>query len=489
MLSLIVFLPLVGVIAIALLGNSGRGVKLTAMVFHFLVLVLTVYLWANFDFSQSGIQFLEQQTWVREFGITYTLGVDGISLPMLLLTSILFALTAVYSWGVKSRVKEFYPLMLLLQVGITGVFVSFDLFLFFVFWELVLIPMYFIIAVWGGPAKEHAATKFILYTHVGSLVMLLMFIAIALEAAPRLGGLTFNMLELGPVAHSFSMIFQLVVFGALLFSFGVKMPLVPLHTWLPAAHVEAPTEGSIILAALLLKMGAYGLIRIALGLLPGGAEAYASFMALIAVVTILYGSLICVAQRDLKRMIAFSSVGHMGMVLLGVSTLSDVGIAGGVYQMFAHGLTTAALFMMAGSIHHSTGTRIIQRLGGISARMPRGAFALTSACLAGAALPGMALFVSEFTVFLAAFRTFNLWMVIPALTIVITAGYFLWALQRAIFGPYNESLGEIKDLHAHEFIPLGTLAVLLIIFGVFPFMMMDALSVTSAHLAAFIGGI
>lgn len=492
-LSFIVFFPLLGVLVVsALPSNALKTIRVTSIFFTSLPLALTILLWANFDIATSNFQFLERYSWISALGISYLIGVDGISLPMIFLTTLLFVITMVYSFGIAFRHKEFYALMLLLEVGLLGVFVSLDLFVFFVFWEIVLIPMYFLISIWGGPRKDYSAIKFFLYTHLGSLVMLLGFIALYFEASPTLtatiGGPSASMIDIGGISREFTIFFQLLVFAAFFLAYGIKIPLVPVHTWLPDAHVEAPTEGSVILAAILLKMGLYGLIRVAITLLPVGALAFAPMMALIGIISILYGAFISIAQKDLKKMIAYSSISHMGMAILGLSAFNTIGFSGAVFMMFAHGLYSAALFMMSGSIHHATGTRLIPKLGGIASKMPIGAFMLAASAFAAAGIPGMAGFIAEFSVFLGAFATFNLWVMIPILYLVITAGYFLWALQKSIFGPFNEKLGSVKDLRLHEILPLTVLVVFLIIFGVFPGLIMDMIGITSGGLLTQIGG-
>ncbi|MFW5914339.1 MAG: complex I subunit 4 family protein, partial [Thermoplasmatota archaeon] len=339
----------------------------------------------------------------------------------------------------------------------------------------------------------YASIKFFIYTHVASLAMLLAIMAMYFEAAPMLEDLighpSFGMQEIAMVSGDFSSLFQIAVFGALFFGFGVKMPVVPFHTWLPDAHVEAPTAGSVLLAGLLLKMGSYGLIRIALPSLPEGAEAFVPIMLAIAVLSILYGAFASLAQRDLKKMVAFSSISHMGIVLLGFATLSDLGLAAGVFQMFAHGLVTAVLFMMCGVIQHKTGTRDIPLLGGIAPKMPAATTFMAIGFLAGLGLPGLVSFVPEFSVFLATFDAFGWILIIPIASVAITAAYFLWALQRSMFGNLTEKIdtSHLGDVNWYEGAPLAVLAVLIVVFGVLPGLVMDMITPATEIVSGLLG--
>lgn len=478
-LSIIIFLPLIGAVLSFALGNNKRMAKYVALIFSAISLVLSLLLLTEFNMSSGAFQFTEKYSWIETLGISYSLGVDGIGLLMVILTTLLCFLAILFSWDVEKRTHEYMGLMLVLEVGVLGVFTSLDYFLFYIFWEVVLIPMFFLIGIWGGPRREYAAIKFFIYTHVASLAMLIGILAMYFEAKPMLealiGNPSFGMLDIALVSGNFSSIFQIAVFGALFFGFGVKMPVVPFHTWLPDAHVEAPTAGSVLLAGLLLKMGAYGLVRIALPTLPLGAEAFVPIMLAIAILSILYGAFASLAQRDLKKLVAFSSISHMGIVLLGFATLGDVGIAAGVFQMFAHGLITAVLFMMCGVVQHKAGTREIPLLGGLAPKMPTATTFMTIGFLASLGLPGMVGFVAEFTVFASTFDAFGWLLILPIMSVAITAGYYLWALQRSMFGPLTDRIdtSRLRDVNWYEAAPLAVLCVLIVIFGLLPGLAFD----------------
>lgn len=481
-LTLMIFLPLLGVGLIFFFGRSMKLIRTISLLFSGIPLILGILLFVAFSWGNAlpagetfaDPQFYEEYEWIPSLGVSYVVGVDGISLPLLLLTPLLTFLAILFSWDVKRRPKEYFGLILLMQVGITGVFVLLDYLIFYVFWEIVLIPMYFLIGIWGGPNKDYAAIKFFIYTHVASLVMLLAIMAIYFNA----GATTFNMIELGESAPGFSKAFQIIAFGALLFGFGVKMPMVPFHTWLPDAHVEAPTAGSVLLAGLLLKMGGYGLIRVAIPTLPEGASYLAPLMVVIGVVSILYAAIVCLAQKDLKKMVAYSSVSHMGFVMVGFATLGQVGIVAGVFMMFAHGLVTAVLFMTCGVVQHHCGTRMIPQLGGISERMPKLAAIMTTGFLASLGLPGLVIFAAEFMVFWTIFNNWGLWLFLPILSVAITAAYYLWALQRSMFGPLTEEIEteQIDDANWFESAPMAVLIALIALFGIFPAIILHRIS-------------
>jgi NADH-quinone oxidoreductase subunit M len=483
-LTLAVFVPLGGAVVLALLPRSGeRLAKGVAMLATFLALLVGVGILARFDYSAGRtLQFDVRHSWIASIGANYHLGVDGISLPLLLLSLLLSFLCTVYSSRIlpqPGNPKAFLALLLTLETAMLGVFVALDLLLFYVFWELVLVPMYFTIAVWGGPQRDYASIKFLLYTLIGSVFMLLGFLALWFKSSPDAAGRTFDLLALQGQAARFGGTFGLVVFAAVGVGFAVKVPLWPLHTWLPDAHTEAPTVGSVLLAGVLLKMGTYGFVRIALPVLPAAARSFAPTIAVLGTIAIIYGSLCCLAQRDLKRLIAFSSVGHMGFVMLGIATLTPAGINAAVFGMVAHGVITGMLFFCAGSVHERYHTRDIAELGGgMSTSLPRLAGVFYAACIASLGLPGLAGFWGEVIAVVAAWRPaagldtglYQTLAVVAAIGTLLTAGYFLWLIQRVFLGrvPDRWQGRQLGDVAAVELAAWTPLIVLMVALGLAP---------------------
>ncbi|MEP7055946.1 MAG: NADH-quinone oxidoreductase subunit M, partial [Actinomycetota bacterium] len=440
-LTLSVLIPLIGAIVIAILPTAAeQAAKGLAVAFSAATFLVTLGILFTYDFEQkSGYQFEITRQWIKTVNSNYHLGIDGIALPMVVLTGLLTMLCAIYSVKIipaPGKAKALLSLMLLLEVGMMGTFISLDLILFFVFWELVLVPMYFMIAIWGGPNRNYASVKFFLYTLFGSAFMLLGFLALYTN-----GGHTFDMVALAEAGSrgDFSQHFQYVAYLALFLGFAIKVPMWPFHTWLPDAHTEAPTIGSVLLAGIMLKMGTYGFIRIANPTMPEGAKAFAPYIGILAVIAIIYGALCCLAQREIKRMIAFSSVGHMGFVMLGIATLTPTGTNAAVFGMVAHGVVTGMLFFIAGSVKERYHTGEIAEIGGgMLAKMPYMASLLTFVAIASLGLPGLAGFWGEIFALQAAFNPapglnvglFRGLMVGGAVGTILTAGYFLWLLQR-----------------------------------------------------------
>ncbi|MBI4321108.1 MAG: NADH-quinone oxidoreductase subunit M [Chloroflexi bacterium] len=468
-LTTITFLPLLGAIITALIPSRNlRAIKFSAAGFSLVTFLISLTMYLRFNQGSSQLQFVEKAPWIPKLGISYFMGVDGLNLPMVVLTTLLTLLAVLASWNIQPRPKFYYSLLLVLETGILGVFSSLDLLLFFLFWEVELIPMYLLIAIWGGPRREYAAIKFVLYTIAGSALMLAGILALYLFADTR----TFDMFELAKTtwAAKYGLLFQGVVFFLLFFGFAVKLPVFPLHTWLPDAHVEAPTAVSVILAGVLLKMGGYAMIRINVSILPEATQQFALILGILAVINVLYGAGVSMVQNDLKKMVAYSSVSHMGYVLLGIAALTPLSMNGAVLQMFTHGTITGLLFLLVGVIYEKAHTRLISDFGGLATRMPVYAALFAMAGLASLGLPGMSGFVAEFLVFVGSFFNPNMQIltILAAAGIVITAGYILWMVQRVFFGPLVPKWEHIQDARGLELVPLVTLMAVIFLVGIYP---------------------
>ncbi|NYT02541.1 MAG: NADH-quinone oxidoreductase subunit M [Methanosarcinales archaeon] len=484
-ISLMIAIPLIGAV-LAFLTRSRGLARIVALLASLAPLIISLQMYMGFDKSSKMMQYVESYDWVPSLGIKYTLGVDGIGMPLVLLSTIVSVLVIVYSWGENHRPNQFFALLLLNEVGVLGVFTALDFFLFYIFWEIVLIPMFFLIGIWGGPRKDYAAIKFFIYTHVASLVMLISIFALYFTYRTPEGLHTMDMLTLLQ-ATSDTTIFPTallnLIFLGLLLGFLVKMPAFPFHTWLPDAHVEAPTAGSVVLAALLLKMGGYGLFRVIMPMLPSVSDMFVTLLAVIGVISIVYGGFMALAQKDIKKLVAYSSVSHMGYVTLGAVALTTMSVQGAMFQQFSHGLITCVLFMSAGTIQHTVGTRIIADLGGLADRMPRFAFLMLAGFLASLGLPGMSGFVAEFLVLTGSYATMPYYVLFVIFAgIAVTAGYHLWAVQKVMFGPILKKYLDVHDAHSYELLSMSLLILLVILFGVQPGLITDMMGVAAQQL-------
>ncbi len=473
-LSLLILMPLIGAVATLFMGGERQKyAKYVAGVFSAITLVITLYVM----FATEMGDLSESYKWISTSTVTisFALAVDGLSILMVFLTALLTLLVVIFSSEEKDRPNYFHTLVMAMEVGLMGVYLAADYFLFYVMWEITLVPMYFMISWYGGPRRHYAAIKFLIYTHVASLVMLIGIFAMGFEVASMTGVADFSFETINSIMPTTSEAFQAMVFALLFFGFMVKMPSVPFHTWLPDAHVEAPTGGSVLLAGVMLKMGSYGIIRICLEALPLGAHYWQWVIIAIGLVSMVYGAYACIAQTDLKKMVAFSSISHMGMVMLGIGCLSDIGITFAIFQMFAHGLISAVLFMVCGMCGHIVGTREMPLLGGLAGRLPVFATFMMIGFMASLGLPGLVGFWGEFPLVYGFYEFVQsenmLWLILFCLlTLMLTAGYYLWAMQKTLFGPETTKidLEHVHDVSKPEFVALAVLVVLIALYGVWP---------------------
>ena len=515
-LSLITFLPVLGMFLILFMKKEQpKSIKYLTLGITALQVVLAVVLLADYNYSAAGIyeeksfQFIEKFQWINISGISwlgnvkidYFLGIDGLSMPMVLLTALISFIAAISSWTIEKSVKGYFALFLLLDAGMMGVFVSLDFFLFYIFWELMLLPMYFLIGIWGGPRKEYAAIKFFIYTLFGSVFILLVMIGLYFSATELMSDgsrvHTFSLLALmNPANYSADGIlsalnpnnFRLIAYIALFAGFAIKIPMFPFHTWLPDAHVEAPTPISVILAGVLLKMGTYGILRVSYPIFPDITRELMWYIALFGMINIVYGALVALAQKDFKKLIAYSSVSHMGYVLLGMASLTTVGVNGAIFQMFNHGTITAMLFLIVGVLYDRSHTRGLNDFGGLATQMPVYTGFVTVAFFAAIGLPSMSGFISEALVFIGAFGvdTLRILTMISTLGILLGAAYMLWTFQRIFFGPLNEKWASLKDLDAREYAMFIPLTIIIIFLGVYPSGMLNIMNTSVNTLVQFV---
>jgi NADH-quinone oxidoreductase subunit M len=479
-LTLITFIPLIGMLLILMFPRQlSSGYKWIAATATLAQLIIAAWLYAHFDTTVTSIQFSERHSWIGAYHIYYFLGVDGISISMVLLTALICFVSVFASFSIKEGEKGYYALLMLLDTGMMGVFVALDFFLFYIFWEVMLLPMYFLIGIWGGPRREYAAIKFFLYTLLGSVLILLAMLAFYYYGAAH----TFDMTDLAANANGYSLVFQRIVWIALFIGFAIKIPAFPFHTWLPDAHVEAPTAISVILAGVLLKMGTYGILRVNYSILPAASHELAwILLGGVGTLNIVYGAMCAMGQSDFKKLVAYSSISHMGYVMLGMASFTVFGINGAVLQMFNHGTITAMLFILVGVIYDRAHHREIDGFGGLAQRMPIYAGITGFAFFAALGLPGLSAFISEVLVLLGAWQFHPLMTVFGAATAILTAGYMLWCFQRIYLGPLNEKYALLPDLTAREIFMLAPLGAIIIVLGIYPHAILSLLNTSLTHL-------
>jgi len=469
-LSTITFLPVLGVILLIFINKENhRLLKTITFIVTIVNFAISLPLFFDFNGTTSDMQFVERIPWIEQYGITYHVGIDGISLFLVLLTTLLSMVSVLACWAdIQKKVKEFMICLLFLEAGMIGVFISLDLFLFYCFWEVMLIPMYLLIGIWGSPARRiYAAVKFFLYTMFGSLLMLVAILYLYFYNGAQTGVYTFDLLELYRLTIPYNI--QLWLFLAFALAFAIKVPMFPFHTWLPDAHTEAPTVGSVLLAAVLLKMGTYGFLRFNLPLFPSASLDCIPLISILAIIGIIYGALVAMVQKDVKRLVAFSSVSHLGFVMLGIFTFTVQGISGGILQMLNHGFSTGALFLIVGMLYERRHTRMIEEFGGLSKVMPVYATFFMIVTLSSIGLPGLNGFVGEFLILLATFKVNTTYAVFAATGVILSAVYMLWMFQRVMFGEITkEENRKLKDLSLREIIVLIPIIIFIIQIGVYP---------------------
>ena len=496
LLSFLIWFPIAGGIALLVIGDGddtrspqARLMRLSALVFSVLTFLASIGLYMGFDNAEPGMQFIERVPWIEAFNVWYYLGIDGLSAPLILLTTFITPLIVIAGWdSIKNRPSQYYAAFLILEGLMIGVFAALDGLLFYVFWEAMLIPMFLIIGVWGGERRVYATLKFFLYTFLGSVLMLVAFIYLYLQAD------TFNLLVFMNLPIELGV--QKLIFLAFLVAFAVKVPMWPVHTWLPDAHVEAPTGGSVILAAIMLKMGGYGFVRLSLPIVPDGSAYFANMMIALSLIAVVYIGFVALMQKDMKKLIAYSSIAHMGFVTLGMFLLwsiasetgAGLGMTGAMVQMISHGLISGAMFLCVGVLYDRMHSRQIADYGGVANTMPVFASFMVLFAMANAGLPGTSGFVGEFMVIVASFKA-NFWYAfLAATTLVLGAAYTLWMIKRVVYGEVgNDNVAELKDLNSREFIVLAILAVSVLLVGLWPAPLVDMMNTTIEALMQQVG--
>jgi NADH-quinone oxidoreductase subunit M len=496
LLSFLIWLPIAGGVILLLIGDGGDTkspraslMRQTALAFSVLTFLASVGLYLGFDNTERAMQFVERTPWVETFNVWYYLGVDGLSAPLILLTTFITPLVVIAGWDtIKTRAAQYFAAFLILEGLMIGVFSALDGLLFYVFWEAMLIPMFLIIGIWGGERRIYATLKFFLYTFLGSVLMLVAFIWLYLQAG------SFNLLDFMNLPIELQA--QKFIFLAFLIAFAVKVPMWPVHTWLPDAHVEAPTGGSVILAAIMLKMGGYGFVRLSLPIVPDGSAYFAGLMIALSLIAVVYIGFVALMQKDMKKLIAYSSIAHMGFVTLGMflmwsivaDTGAGLGMTGAMVQMISHGLISGAMFLCVGVLYDRVHSRQIADYGGVANTMPVFASFMVLFAMANAGLPGTSGFVGEFMVIIASFKA-NFWYAfLAATTLVLGAAYTLWMIKRVVYGDVaNDNVAGLEDLNAREFIVLGILAISVLLVGLWPAPLVDMMNTTIEQLIQQVG--
>jgi NADH-quinone oxidoreductase subunit M len=487
--------------------EDSKNHRLIATLFTAITFLLSLWLMMKFNSGTHEMQFVEKHSWIQTFNIQYHLGVDGLSFPLVLLTTFLCLISIIASYGIENRTKEYFFWFMLLETGMLGLFVALDFFLFYVFWEITLVPMYFLIGVWGGPKREYAAIKFFLFTLFGSVFMLLSMLAIYFASGTGAPGAerTLDLVKLAEMASTGQLQFAatagMLIFLGLYLAFAIKVPAFPFHTWLPLAHVEAPTAVSVILAGVLLKMGVYGILRISYPILPEATRAFLPFLIVIAAINVVYGAFCAMAQKDMKRMVAYSSVNHMGYCLLGMAAVmgntnaAHAGLSGAVLQMINHGIITGSLFLLVGVVYDRAHTRDIDAFGGLASRIPIFAGIMIIQVMASLGLPGLAGFISEFLCFLGAFggsfagHNFKIWAIVSVIGIIVTAAFFLKMIKLVLMGEFNPKWeGKMPEVTTRELVTLVPLLALTILLGVYPSIALRMMDTTISHLIKVVSG-
>jgi NADH-quinone oxidoreductase subunit M len=497
LLNLILWLPVIGMIAVLLVpGKKHNTIRYVTLGTTAITFLLTLVLYSVFDTAVGGMQpdLSFKVPWISQFHIYYSLGVDGISTPMIILTGLLFLICTLSSWTIEKNVKAYFALMLMLQSSVFGVFMALDFFLFYVYWEVMLLPMFFLIGIWGGENREYAAIKFFLYTFFGSIIMLVGIIALYYVTGQgedsfnilALQGGNFTDLTVNIFGGEFS--FEHLFFWAMFLGFAIKVPVFPFHTWLPHAHVQAPTAVSVILAGVLLKMGTYGFLRIAFPIFPEAANEYSTFIAILGVISVLYGALCAMAQNDVKKLVAYSSVSHMGFVMLGMAAMTVQGMNGAVLQMFNHGTSTAMMFLMIGVLYERSHHRWIVKpdgskgYGGLYSHMPKYSYIFIIGMFASLGLPGLSGFISEALIFLGIYNKFTTITFIAIFGLLIGAAYLLWMFKRMFFGEPSEEVKSYSDMNAREVAYMLPLCLAVIVFGIYPAPVLNIMKGSVANL-------